>query len=69
MVIEFSPRHLERAGGLHRLLEQLASSYAHARDLGREEEAPLDATRLEPLVERYASSFTDLLVFRAAARG
>lgn len=69
MAIEFSPHHLDRAGGLELLLEQLASSYTHVSDLGREAQAPLDATRLEPLVEQYADSFTDLLVFRAARNG
>ncbi len=60
-VLEFSPEDLRRAGGLDLLLEQLASSFTLVHDLRQPRDDPFEAARLEPLLDRYANWFTDLL--------
>lgn len=63
-VLELCPRHLERSGGLELLVDQLRSSYTHVYDLRRPGAGTTSTAALEPLLELYARSFTDLLAFR-----
>jgi FkbM family methyltransferase len=66
LVLEFSPGYLRRSGGLDLLLQQLGRAYSYVYDLRHPEEEPLPASSLQPLLDRYGRSFTDLLAVREA---
>jgi FkbM family methyltransferase len=66
-VLEFSPRHLERAGGLERLTGQLRDWYTHVVDLRQPDSDAIPSSELDRLARRYADDFTDLLVYRLPA--
>lgn len=65
-VLELSPRDLERTDGLERLVEQVQAAFTHVSDLRHDHTEPLPAGQLERLIDRYAGSSTDVLVYRRA---
>jgi len=63
-VLEFSPRLLTRAGGADLLLNLVRTSFTHFHDLRTPAKNATPIAQLDTTAERYATSFTDLLLFR-----
>jgi FkbM family methyltransferase len=65
LVMELSPKLLRRAGGLDGLPGLLASHYTHVADLRHGEPGPMPVATVRSLIESYAESHTDVLLFAA----
>jgi hypothetical protein len=68
VVFEFSPEHLQLAGGTDLLLDTVAEHYTHVVDLAgmRRGEQPdfVPAAKARELLSGYVTTFTDVLAIR-----